>query len=198
MNRPEPEPRTLSPDAAAPPRVWLTFPNLFTGLRIVLAPFAVWAIAERQYLPALALFAVAAVTDGLDGWLARRLGCVSRAGAYLDPIADKLLLSAVYLALGFTRLAPWWLVGLVFGRDLLILAVAGVALAAGARRDFPPSLWGKISTLLQIVAATLLLSGAGMPGGFLESAAQVSVWLAAAATIWSGLHYLWRALHYTD
>jgi cardiolipin synthase len=166
--------------------------NLLTLVRLVLAPFAVWAIAAGEYRMALALIVAAAATDGLDGIVARRFGSATRLGAYLDPIADKALLSAVYLALGVSGLAPWWLVALVFGRDLLILALAGAALAFTKHRDFPPSVWGKLSTFVQSVVAALLIFSRAFP----EAAAPAAplVWAAAAATAWSGLHYLWRGV----
>src|SRR5579883_2909018 len=107
----------------------------------------------RRTPRALALFAAAAVTDALDGALARRFGWTSTAGAYLDPIADKALLSGLYLTLAVTGDIPWWLVGLIFGRDLLILAAAGLALLFTRLRAFPPSLWGKVSTIFQVLTA---------------------------------------------
>jgi len=132
----------------------------------------------------------AGMTDALDGLAARRLHLQTRLGTYLDPIADKLLLSAAYLALGISGAVPWWLVILIFARDLAILAMAGAALAFTAYREFPPSVWGKISTLLQLLAAGATLVkgsiGAGWPP------LEPFFWLAAAATLWSGAGYVWR------
>src|SRR5512142_429807 len=117
----------------------LNLPNFITLLRVALTPVAVRAIVARQFGQALAIVLAAAVTDGLDGLLARRLHAESRFGAYLDPIADKALLSASYLAFGISGAVPWWLVALIFGRDLLILAMAGAALLFTPFREFPPS-----------------------------------------------------------
>src|SRR5262245_63949959 len=108
---------------------WLNLPNLFTLARLVLAPLVVRAILAGNHFFALELFAVAAVTDILDGAAARRFGSVSRAGAYLDPIADKVLMSGVFLALAIGRIVPRWLVVLIFGRDILILLGALLLLA---------------------------------------------------------------------
>src|ERR1022692_3868208 len=130
-------------------RTWLTLPNLFTLARLLLAPVIVCAILNRRAFAALAIFAVAAATDVIDGYLARQFGAATAAGAFLDPIADKLLLTGVYLALG--------LVGVIFGRDLLILAASAVALLATKLRAFPPSIWGKASTFLQILTAVAFL-----------------------------------------
>lgn len=167
-------------------------PNLLAVSRLLLAPFAVWMILSGQYRTALLLFAVAAATDAVDGPLARRFGCVTRLGAYLDPIADKALLSAGYLALGAAQIVPWWLVGLVFGRDVVILALVGAALLFTRRRDFPPSRWGKLSTVVQGGTGTLLLAGRAFPA--LAVPAAPLIWAVAAATAFSGLMYLGRAV----
>lgn len=167
-------------------------PNLLAVLRLLLAPLAVWAIVAGEYRTALALFGIAAASDAIDGPLARRYHCVSRLGAYLDPIADKALLSAGYVALGVAQMVPWWLVGLVFGRDLMILALVGLALLFTNRRDFPPSGWGKLSTIVQAGAGTLLIAGRAFPA--LAAPAAPLIWVVAAATLWSGLVYLARAM----
>jgi cardiolipin synthase len=170
----------------------LNLANFLTSLRIALAPLAVYAILAQRFRLALAVFFVAAATDGLDGLAARRLNLQTRLGAYLDPIADKLLLSASYIALGACGAVPWWLVILIFARDLLILAMAGAALLLSQHRDFPPSIWGKISTALQILAAVATLS----KGAFAATRLQLApfFWIAAAATVWSGAGYVWRAV----
>jgi cardiolipin synthase len=165
-------------------------PNLISLFRLLLAPVAAWAILEGEYRFALAVFAAAAVTDGLDGLLARRLNAASRLGAYLDPIADKALLSTVYLVLGIAGLAPWWLVGLVFGRDLLIVAMVATALLFTRYRDFPPSAWGKISTGFQMLAAVVVIVGKAFPAWGIRP--EPLLYLAAAATVASGAGYLWR------
>lgn len=169
----------------------LNLPNLVTLLRLALAPFVVLAIVHHQFGRALALLAAAGVTDGLDGLLARKLKAESRFGAYADPIADKVLLSATYLALGFDGAVPWWLVALIFGRDLLILALAGAALLLTSYREFPPSIWGKISTFVQILTAVGVL----VSGWWTELAMPTAplIWAAAAATVWSGAGYFLRA-----
>ncbi len=171
---------------------WL--PNLLTLVRLALAPFAVAALVAGDYRRAALLFLCAAATDGLDGYLARRFRWQTRAGAYLDPVADKVLLSATYLAFGIAGLAPWWLVGLVFGRDVLILLMVAAALLFTKYRDFPPSAWGKISTGIQVVAAAVMIASLAAPGLGLARAANALLWLVAAATAWSGFDYLRRAV----
>ncbi len=167
-------------------------PNLLSLFRLLLAPVAAWAILAGAYRGALAVFAVAAVTDGLDGYLARRLHATSRLGTYLDPIADKALLVIVYLVLGLAALAPWWLVAMVFGRDLLILAMVGAALAFTKYRDFPPSLLGKISTFFQMLAGVGVIVSRAFPEWRID--ADPLLWAVAAATAASGAGYLWRGL----
>jgi cardiolipin synthase len=159
-------------------------PNLVSLARILLTPFVVMAILARDERGAVCWAATACVTDAIDGELARRFNWRSRLGAYLDPIADKILLSAVYIAFGVTGAIPWWLVAIIFGRDILILLAAGLALAFTARRAFAPSAWGKISTCFQMATAIVALVH--------KDWLPPMIWATAAATLWSGLHYAWR------
>jgi cardiolipin synthase len=163
-------------------------PNLITVVRLILTPFLVLAILRGQWKSAFWIGVVAGFTDVFDGLAARLLKVSSRVGAYLDPIADKLLLTAAYLALGVARALPWWMVGLVFGRDLFILAMAAYGYMFTTVREFPPSIWGKLSTFVQIVAAMVVVAeraGSGVP------AAPV-LWVMIVTTAWSGIHYGWR------
>lgn len=168
----------------------LNLPNLFTLARLVLAPFIAVDIVDGRYALALILLFVAGVTDVVDGYLARRLRSATPAGAYFDPVADKILLSAVYIALGIAGAIPWWMVGVVFGRDLLILGMAAYGLLFTAHRKFPPSVWGKISTFCQIGAALVVMgarAGIAVPDAW-------ALDLMLLATLWSGTHYVWRAV----
>jgi len=165
-------------------------PNLFTLARLVLAPFVASDILDGHYTRALVLFFLAGVSDAIDGFLARRLRQSSRAGAYFDPLADKILLSVIYVALGIAHDVPWWMVAVVFSRDVLILAMAGYGLLFTSVRAFPPSIWGKISTFLQIAAALVVMGAqAGIP-----APVQLALWLMVAGTVVSGLHYVWTAI----
>jgi cardiolipin synthase (CMP-forming) len=165
-------------------------PNLFTLARLVLAPFVAADILHDHYGQAMVLFFVAGISDALDGFLARRLGESTRVGAYFDPLADKILLSAIYISLGVARAIPWWMVAVVFGRDLLILAMAAYGLLFTSVRKFPPSVWGKISTFFQIVAALVVLGARdGIP-----APVTLALTLMVAGTVVSGLHYAWRGV----
>jgi len=173
-------------------RNWFTVPNLFTFVRLALAPLVVYLILNQRQLQAAALFAVAAATDLIDGYLARRFHVASPTGAYLDPIADKFLLSGVFLALALARSAPLWFVVLIFARDLLILACSGAALLLTRLRAFPPSAWGKASTFFQILAAVAYLARNAFGSSLLATLCATLVWPAAALTVWSGIDYGWR------
>ena len=99
----------------------MSIPNLITLARILLVPVVVWAIASNQMLFAFLLFAAAGVSDAVDGFLAKRFGMASELGAYLDPLADKVLIVSIYVSLGIVDALPRWLVILVVSRDLLIV-----------------------------------------------------------------------------
>jgi cardiolipin synthase len=169
-----------------------TAPNLLTLLRICMAPFLVAAILEDHYELSFVLFVVAGLTDALDGLLARVLRQRSVLGHYLDPVADKLLLSTIFLVLLHKSLIPVTVTVLVFGRDVGILLVAAILYAAVGRREFHPSIFGKANTLAQIlaVAAVLLrqISSALWVGGFRRFALDATMVL----TVASGLHYAWQ------
>ena len=165
-------------------------PNLFTLARLVLAPFIASDILRGHYSRAIILLFAAGFTDVIDGYLARRLKASTPAGAYFDPIADKILLSVVYVSLGLAAAMPWWMVAVVFGRDILILAMAAYGLWFTSLRKFPPSVWGKISTFFQIAAALVVMGDrAGIP-----APVTLALCLMLVGTIVSGLHYMWRGL----
>jgi len=126
-------------------------PNLLTAARLALTPYLFFLMVRHQYRAIIPLFILVGITDVVDGFLARRYGASSRLGAYLDPIADKVLLSGTFLVLALTGAIETWLAIVVLGRDLLILAAAGILYFTTARRNFRPSPWGKLSTFVQIV-----------------------------------------------
>jgi cardiolipin synthase len=169
---------------------WL--PNLLTLLRIVLTPFIIWDVLGGQCQVALPLAMIAGLTDAADGYLARLLNASSRTGAWLDPVADKFLLIGLYLSFGYSGVVPWPLAWLVVGRDLLILAMAAVGITFTSIRDFPPTIWGKLSTVIQIAAALIfLVSCSAVPG--ISGLVGFAVAAVFAGTAWSGVHYVWRA-----
>lgn len=175
-----------------------TVPNLLTLLRLLLAPLLVFSILSGQYRPAFACLVAAGVTDALDGWLARRFQWSSRLGAILDPVADKALIVGAYLSLAAAGAAPVWLVALIVGRDAAILLFASIMLALGKRRRFPPSLWGKLSTLCQITAGSFVIGVRAFGVAAVEPWLPALFVLTAAATAWSGLHYAWQAVRWQE
>src|SRR5580692_7938603 len=131
-------------------RIW-TVPNQITLLRLGFLPIFLILISYEHYRWALLVLVVAGLSDGIDGMIARKFNQRSPLGAYLDPIADKLLLSSSFLILAFERQLAWWLTILVLSRDILILIVAVVIILSSGYRPFPPSIYGKLTTAAQIM-----------------------------------------------
>lgn len=165
-------------------------PNLLTAARLALAPYLFLLMFRREYRAIIPWFILISVTDVLDGFIARRFNASSRLGAYLDPIADKVLLSGTFLVLALTGAIESWLAAIILGRDVLILAVAGALFMTTGRRNFPPSPWGKVSTFVQIV---FLCFEIGYLAG-IAVAPEVAVlkWLTVALTLISLADYGWR------
>lgn len=166
-------------------------PNQLTLLRLCIIPFIVLMIFDQSYHVAFALFILAGITDGLDGSLARVLKQRTILGQYLDPMADKLLLSTLFLVLHHQGLISLRVTVLVFARDLGIVMVGAILYASVGMKDFRPSLFGKANTLAQIVALlTVLLSRFYAPPYVL----LVRYWSLVATvvfTVVSGFHYAW-------
>jgi len=135
----------------------LTAPNQLTLLRMMFLPFIVINLVEGHYLWALSLFVLAGLSDGLDGLLARTLHQQTVLGQYLDPIADKLLLSTMFLVLSVLHKIPWKFTVLVFSRDISILSASAVLYAIAGLRDFRPSIFGKANTFAQVAAVFFVL-----------------------------------------
>jgi cardiolipin synthase len=167
----------------------LTVPNQLTFLRLAFLPFFIIAIKYEHYAVALAILVLAGLTDGLDGLVARGLNQRTPLGAYLDPIADKLLLSSSYLALALKGRIAWWLAIMVLGRDVLLLIACVVILLAIGYRPFPPSVWGKATTFFEISLIVLVLVLAVWNQQTLSILREVCGYCVAALVVISGLHY---------
>jgi cardiolipin synthase len=135
----------------------LTAPNQLTLLRMMFLPFIVIKLVEGHYSSALILFVLAGLSDGLDGLLARTLKQQTVLGQYLDPIADKLLLSTMFMVLSILHKIPWKFAVVVFSRDISILAASAVLYAISGLRDFRPSIFGKANTFAQVAAVFFVL-----------------------------------------
>jgi cardiolipin synthase (CMP-forming) len=173
---------------------WMNAANGLTALRLLLTPPIVAAMWTGRHGLALALFMIAAATDVLDGAAARRFGLSTPLGAYLDPIADKCLLNAMFLAMAGDGMVPWWFVGIILGRDVYLLLAAAILLRLTRRRKFPPSVWGKASTFVKIVTAIAALTAAmlGHSNAWIPMTALIRI--SALFTIWSGVEYTWRGI----
>src|SRR5580704_16630732 len=166
-----------------------TVPNQLTLLRLGFLPFFIILILERRYGWALTILALAALTDAMDGLLARSLNQKSALGAYLDPIADKLMLSSSFVVLALTGKMRWWVTILVLSRDVMLLITASVILVVVGYRQFPPSIYGKITTTLQIFLVVTVLAVAIFPSHGLDVVRQLLIDAVAAFTVFSGFHY---------
>ena len=167
-----------------------TAPNQLTLLRMIFVPFIIIHLVDGHYLWALILFIVAGFSDGLDGLLARKLHQQTLLGQYLDPIADKLLLSTLFLVLSILHKIPWKYTVLVFSRDISILAASAVLFAIAGLRDFRPSIFGKANTFSQISAVFFVLLLQVKPVQWIWIARTVFLRATFFFTIISALHYV--------
>jgi cardiolipin synthase (CMP-forming) len=169
-------------------RIW-TVPNQITLLRLGFLPIFLILIAYDRYRWALLVLVVSGLSDGIDGLLARSLNQRSALGAYLDPIADKLLLSSSFVVLAFKKQLAWWLTILVLSRDVLILIVAVVILLISGYRPFPPSIYGKLTTATEITLVFLVVLGAAYPNYHTGVLNHFFIYAVTVLSVLSGLHY---------
>ena len=167
-----------------------TFPNQLTLLRMVFLPFVVIHLLNRHWGWALALFVLAGVSDALDGLLARLMKQQTVLGQYLDPIADKLLLSTVFLVLSILKKIPWKYTVLVFSRDISIVCASTVLYAIAGLRDFRPSIFGKANTFAQVAAVLFVMWLQVEPSRWLWIASKTFLQATFLFTLVSGLHYV--------
>jgi cardiolipin synthase len=169
---------------------FLTAPNTITLLRLVFVPFIIINVLDKSLGVAVILFVLAGASDAIDGLLARALHQKTLIGQYLDPIADKLLLSSLFLVLSFTNYIPWRYTVLVFSRDLCILIVSAVLYATTSFRDFKPSIFGKVNTAFQVAAVFFVLLAEVYPNLWIAAGRKYTLWGTLAFTIISGVHYI--------
>jgi cardiolipin synthase (CMP-forming) len=170
----------------------LSAPNLLTLLRLIFLPFVVIAVLGGHYGWALAIFIIAGITDGLDGLLARLMEQQTTLGQYLDPIADKLLLSTMFLVLFATHKIPLAVTVLVFSRDIIIVIICSLLYATGAMKTFKPSWLGKANTVAQIVTVLFVLLHEIDSNYWIAKGRQLGFNTTVALTVLSGVHYLIR------
>jgi cardiolipin synthase (CMP-forming) len=168
--------------------IW-TVPNQITLLRLGFLPVFLILISYEEYKWALLVLVVAGLSDAIDGLLARQLNQKSPLGAYLDPIADKLLLSSSFIILAFKHKLAWWLTIIVLSRDVMILIVAVVILLISGYRPFPPSIYGKLTTAFQILLVFTVVLSAAYPFAFLPVFLRALIYIVTAFTVFSAFHY---------
>ena len=172
----------------------LTIPNLITLVRILLTPMFVIFLIQGRHRQALYIFILAGVSDLADGLIARWWQQKSRLGSYLDPLADKLLMSASFVALGISHAIPSWLTVVVISRDV-ILGLGSLILRLA---DYPlvirPSLAGKWTTTFQLVTVGLVLLVKGKLWRLPPGALTVFFYITGALTVITGVHYIFRGL----
>jgi len=175
----------------------ITIPNLLTFLRMALIPVFAILLYYGQSGWALLTFIVAGISDGMDGFVARRFNQQSELGTILDPIADKLLMTTAFIIMTLPNVfpptrhlpVPFWVTASVIGRDILIIAVAGAIFIITNFRGFKPSWLGKASTVIQIAAVCLILVAAVFPA--LRSFYLPTVYTTVVAlALFSGVHYI--------
>jgi cardiolipin synthase (CMP-forming) len=163
-------------------------PNVISVFRILLVIPIIVLMLREEYAQALILFAVAGVSDGLDGFLAKRFQWQTWIGGVLDPLADKVLLVSTFLALGWLGRLPWWLVGLVFLRDLVIVAGALIYHYRIGKVNAEPTIISKVNTFMQIllVLVAMLAQIFALPAPLVT----ILIYLVAVTTVISGLDYV--------
>lgn len=168
----------------------MSLPNLISLGRLLSAPATVWLILLGEWGFAFALFVAAGVSDGVDGFIAKRFGMTTLVGSYLDPLADKAMLVSVYLALGAKGELPSWLVILVVSRDVLIIGGVLLLLMLSREASFRPLWVSKFNTAAQIALAIIALGALAFEGEAFAAAVRPMVFLVAATTVASGASYL--------
>lgn len=168
-------------------------PNQLTLLRLSIVPFLVLAILDSHFHRAFVLMVVAGVSDGLDGALARLFRQRTELGSYLDPIADKLLLSTLFLVLMHVGLVSSRVTVMVFSRDVGIVIISALLYATTGTRDFHPSWLGKANTVAQILAVCSVVLAQTHPAYWVLWTRHWSLLATLWLTVISGFHYLWRS-----
>jgi len=169
----------------------VNLPNIITFGRLCAVPLAVWLMLQHQMALAFGLFALAGLSDAVDGWLARRRGG-SVLGAMLDPVADKALLVSMFVTLAAIQVLPSWIAILVVFRDLVIVGGLMVMWQLSMPVRIKPLMFSKLNTALQLllVGVVLLLEGFGLRAPWLRT---LLIWTVAATTLGSGAAYVWKA-----
>lgn len=172
----------------------MNIPNFLSLLRVILVPVFVIFLIQKEYDRALITFAVAGLTDALDGTLARLLKCQTKLGAFLDPIADKLLLITSFASLAYFELIPGWLAVIVISRDFIILLGIAIMTLISIPYEIKPAIVGKITTALQVATIFFVLLYKAFTHDISYVWIKSLLWATALFTILSGLAYILRGI----
>jgi cardiolipin synthase len=170
----------------------VNIPNVLTILRILLVPLFVFMLVYGHSGWALGVFVTAGLTDALDGAIARMWDQQSTLGRYLDPLADKVLLTSAFIALAVMAWIPFWVLLIVVSRDIILLLGTVVMHLTQGEYDITPTLLGKATTFLQLV--TVFIALLRVTGVDTRAWLDGAVWVVVAITTVSGLHYLYRGI----
>ena len=168
----------------------VTIPNLLSLFRLLLIPVFLVLLVNEQYPWALLVLVASSLTDFVDGYVARHFNQVTRVGQLLDPAADRLFIFSTLIGLAWTGFIPWWLAGVIFGREILLLIV-GVILANFGYGPLPVHHLGKMGTFALLTAMPLLVLGAAFPQ--IDAVANPLGW---AAALWGVFLYWWAGILY--
>ena len=171
----------------------INVPNILTLVRLLLTPLFVILLIRDQLRPALTVFFLAGISDGLDGLIARWFDQRTVLGAYLDPVADKVLLMSSYICLGILGIIPAWLSVVVLSRDILIVIGIAILTLTEKKYHIRPSRISKCTTALQLVTVVLALISTGTDQ--FQSLLIPLIWTTAALTTISGLHYIFIGMN---
>ncbi len=172
----------------------MSIPNFLSLFRIVLVPITVIFLIDGSFLTALAAFSLAGITDGLDGFLARVLNQQTILGSYMDPIADKALLTSCFVTLSILGIIPPWVTVIVVSRDFIIVFGISILFMVSVPFEMRPAFVGKITTTVQLITIFLALVFKSLGGNGHPFYMYLLYWLTAVLTIISGFHYIVRGI----
>jgi cardiolipin synthase (CMP-forming) len=173
----------------------INLPNIITVIRILIVPLFVIFLQKDLFFLALIVFTIAAISDGLDGLLARYLNQRTTLGAYLDPIADKMLMASAFVTLTILKIIPFWLSVIVISRDILIMTGIIIYTLADIKVEIQPSLLSKWTTFFQLLTVFIVLLYQVIPPAIPVTFSFFLYGITSTITILSGLHYMYKGLN---
>jgi len=169
----------------------INIPNIITVIRILLIPLFIIYLQRGLFLEALIVFSVMALSDGIDGLLARSFNQRTMLGAYLDPIADKFLLTSAFVCLALYELIPNWVAVIVISRDIMIVLGIAVLVVLDVKLEIKPIFDSKCATVIQLFTVFVVLLGQIVSWVYIKEYSYILYILTSGITVWSGFHYLY-------